>query len=111
MDPVTRHTPIAANTMRQDPERGMWVSVFDYEALEMKYAELEERLAKRGELVYEGSFPLAFLRVGEAVRASSDGAGGCEIVDGRVGSVFRILLGQTVVRKDDGSLAVKDGGS
>jgi hypothetical protein len=107
MDLVTRHTPIAANTMKLD-ERGMWVSIFDHEALERKYSDLEERLAKRGELAYEGSFPLAFLTVGEHVRAAADESGDCEIVNPRVGSVFRVRLGQIVIRLDDGSLAAKE---
>lgn len=110
MDPVTRHTPIAADTMKQDDERGMWVSVFDYDALEMKYAELEECLAKRGELVYEGSFPLAFLRPGEKVSASAEGSGACEIHTLPHGAVFRVRIGDTVIREADGKLSLKTGG-
>jgi hypothetical protein len=43
MSEVTRHTPIAENTMKQDP-RGMWVLGFDYDALELERQELHEAL-------------------------------------------------------------------
>lgn len=72
--------------------------------LELRISDLEDRLAERGEILYRGSFPLAFLLPGEAVRSGL--AGSCEIIL-HDGAVFCVLPGQRVLRRPDGSLELE----
>jgi hypothetical protein len=59
-------------------------------------------------LHYDGTFPLAFLRNGERVRASTGDSGGCYLVYAN-GNYTRIEVGDVVERAEDGSITVHQG--
>lgn len=55
-------------------------------------------------LLYDGSFPLGFLRDDERVASAGDGSGACVIFrEGR--EPMRVDIGETIVRWTDGSIA------